>query len=228
MDAVVSESNRTLVRARGVEFSYGEAAVLRGVDLQVSAAEVVALTGPSGCGKSTLLYCLAGLLVPAAGKVSVAGHWLNDLDDDERAALRRTECGFVFQFGELVPELTLLDNVALILEVNGVSRAAALRQAQQLLDELDIGHVADHLPAKASGGQVQRAALARAVVHQPSVVFADEPTGSVDQANAGRVLAQLLGLARARGCAVVLVSHDADVVRQADRVLELHEGVISA
>lgn len=221
---MTGEGHGAGLRARGVTFSYGQEQILRGVDLDVSPGEIVALTGPSGCGKSTLLYCLSGLHRPSAGEVMLAGHSLTDLDDDQRTTLRRRQCGFVFQFGELVPELSLLDNVALILEVNGVSRRQSLGEARAVLDELGVGDVANHLPAKASGGQVQRAALARAVVHKPTVVFADEPTGSVDRANAGRVLAQLLDAARSRDCAVVLVSHDADVVRTADRVLELDGG----
>lgn len=217
----------TVVATRGLSFSYGDQEIIHDVDLTIDAGEVVAVSGPSGCGKSTLLYCMAGLLTADSGSVVLAGTDLTGLDDNARTTLRREKCGFVFQFGELVPELSLLDNVALILEVNGVARRQAIGKARELLAELKVDSVADHLPAHVSGGQAQRAAVARAIAHEPKIVFADEPTGSVDPDNAAIVLDQLLTLTRSRSCAVALVSHDRDVVARADRVLTVRSGRIS-
>lgn len=216
-----------VVATEGLSFSYGEQEIIHDVDLTISGGEVVAISGPSGCGKSTLLYCMAGLLTAKSGSVVLAGAELAGLDDNARTTLRREKCGFVFQFGELVPELSLLDNVALILEINGTGRQKARKKAMELLVELRVDSVADHLPAHVSGGQAQRAAVARAIVHEPKIVFADEPTGSVDPDNAAIVLDQLLTLARSRACAVALVSHDRDVVARADRVLTVRSGRVA-
>jgi putative ABC transport system ATP-binding protein len=218
----------TVVRADGVEFAFtrGEP-VLRGAVLEVAAGEVVAVRGRSGSGKSTLLLCLAGILVPQAGRVAVAGHDLTDLDDEGRSAVRRTSLGFVFQFGELVAELDLLGNVALPLELLGVRRSRARRHAAELLDELGIGDLAARRPSAVSGGQAQRAAVARALVHQPAVVLADEPTGSLDEENAATVLDALVGLAVRRSTALVLVTHDDRVADRASRSVTLVDGAVA-
>lgn len=184
-------------------------------------SEIVAVTGSSGSGKSTLLLCLAGILVPQTGRIAVAGQRLDGAAADERSSIRRQHLGLVFQFSELVAELTLAENVALPLELLGSRRRAAAAAAHELLEELGIGELAGRYPAQVSGGQAQRAAVARALVHAPAVVLADEPTGALDVENAARVLELLLTAARRRGTAVVLVTHDPLVAARADRAVDL-------
>jgi putative ABC transport system ATP-binding protein len=216
------------VRAEGVEFAFtpGEP-VLCGAALEVAAGEVVAVRGRSGSGKSTFLLCLAGILAPQVGRIEVAGRVLTVLDDDGRSAVRRTSLGFVFQFGELVAELDLLGNVALPLELLGVRRSRAARHAGALLDELGLGPLARRRPGEVSGGQAQRAAVARALVHRPAVVLADEPTGSLDEENAATVLDALVGLAVRRSAALVLVTHDDRVAERASRSVALVDGAVT-
>ena len=210
-----------MIDARDVTFSFpNEAAVLDRVSFR-AADEVVAVTGSSGSGKTTLLLCLAGILRPSAGVITVAGESLTGVDADARSRIRRERLGLVFQYSELVAELTLAENVALPLELLGKSRRTAAEAARTLLDELGIGAVARRYPAQVSGGQAQRAAVGRALVHRPAVVLADEPTGSLDADNAAKVLELLLGAARSRGAAVVLVTHDPEVARHADREVDL-------
>jgi putative ABC transport system ATP-binding protein len=216
------------VVAEGVEFAFdGAGPVLRGAALEVSAGEVVAVQGRSGSGKSTFLLCLAGILLPQRGRIWVAGEEVTALDDDGRSALRRTSLGFVFQFGELVAELDLLGNVALPLELLGVRHARALRHAATLLDELGVGDLAHRRPGEVSGGEAQRAAVARALVHGPQVVLADEPTGALDEGNAATVLDALVGLAARRRAALVLVTHDDRVAERADRSVTLVDGAVA-
>jgi putative ABC transport system ATP-binding protein len=216
------------VSAEGVEFAFcpGEP-VLTGAALEVAAGEVVAVRGRSGSGKSTFLLCLAGILVPQAGRIAIAGHDLTALDDDGRSGARRTSLGFVFQFGELVAELDLLGNVALPLELLGVRHRRARRHAGELLDELGIGHLAARRPGEVSGGEAQRAAVARALVHHPAVVLADEPTGALDEDNAGTVLDALVGMAVRRSTALVLVTHDDQVAERAGRSVTLVDGAVT-
>jgi putative ABC transport system ATP-binding protein len=218
----------TAVRAEAVEFAFtpGEP-VLSGAALEVAAGEVVAVRGRSGSGKSTFLLCLAGILVPQAGRIEIAGRDLTGLDDDGRSAVRRTSLGFVFQSGELVAELDLLGNVALPLELLGVRRSRARHHAAELLDELGIGPLAARRPGEVSGGQAQRAAVARALVHRPAVVLADEPTGSLDEENAATVLDALVDLAVRRAGALVLVTHDDRVADRAGRSVTLVDGAVT-
>lgn len=210
----------TVIEAQHLSFAYPhDPPVLSDVSLEIG-REVVALTGASGTGKTTLLMCLAGVLVPDSGSISVAGIRLDGAGPEERSRARRELIGLVFQYSELVAELTLQQNVALPLELLGESRGGALAAAHDLLDELGIAEVGRRFPGQVSGGQAQRAAVARALVHRPRVVLADEPTGSLDADNAERVLGLLLGAARRRGTAVLLVTHDAGVAAHADRVLD--------
>lgn len=190
--------------------------------LSFSAAnEVVAVTGASGSGKTTLLLCIAGILVPHDGQIWVRGKRMDGVSADERSRIRRQHLGLVFQFSELVAELSLVENVALPLELLGESQRVAKRLAHDLLDELGIADVASRFPAQVSGGQAQRAAVGRALVHRPSVLLADEPTGALDAMNAKKVLELLLTAARDRGTAVVLVTHDPLVAAHADRQVNL-------
>jgi putative ABC transport system ATP-binding protein len=177
---MANHANGPLLTAEDLHLSFGETQALNSASLRVYAGEVLALMGPSGSGKSTLLHCLAGILTPDSGRVSFAGRDLSAMPDAGRSALRRTEFGFVFQFGQLVPELTCLENVALPLRLAGAGRRPAQRAAADWLARLEVAEVAGKRPGQASGGQGQRVAVARALVTRPRVVFADEPTGALD------------------------------------------------
>jgi putative ABC transport system ATP-binding protein len=204
--------------------SYGQTAALAGADLAVHAGEIVSIMGPSGSGKSTLLHCAAGLTAPDAGRVVYAGQDLAEMNDVRRSALRRREFGFVFQFGQLVPELTAVQNVALPLRLDGVSRRTAERRAAGWMDRLGLADKARARPGELSGGQQQRVAVARALVTGPKVIFADEPTGALDTVSGERVMEMLTTAARETGAAVVLVTHDARVAAYADRGLVVRDG----
>ncbi len=198
--------------------------MLRDVHLELNAGTSTAIMGPSGSGKSTLLQILAGMLTPTGGTVEVQGQDFSGLNEARRNRLRLKRFGFVFQFGELLPELTLVENVELPLLFLGVMRREATKRALQALHDVGLGDQSGRLLHQVSGGQQQRAALARAVVHQPSIVLADEPTGSLDEAAADQVLDVVLASARDRNAAVVLVTHSRDVARRCDRALTLESG----
>ncbi|MEU7428559.1 ABC transporter ATP-binding protein [Streptomyces sp. NPDC040750] len=200
---------------------------MRDAHLHLAPGEVAAVTGQSGSGKSSLLYCLAGVLPPTRGQVRFEGRALDRLSDEEMSALRRERFGFVFQYGELLPELTVEENAALPLRLNGHAKKAALAAAGRVLERLGLGDLRERRPSQVSGGQSQRVAVARALVHRPAVVFADEPTGSLDSANAATVLEEFLGLARSQGTAVVLVTHDQAVAARADSHYRMADGVLS-
>ena len=210
-----------LLTAQDLHLSFGHTRALDSASVEVRAGEVLALMGPSGSGKSTLLHCLAGILTPDAGHVTYAGRDLTTMRDDERSALRRSEFGFVFQFGQLVPELTCVENVALPLRLGGASRRSALRSAETWLERLEVSDVANKRPGQASGGQGQRVAVARALVTRPKVVFADEPTGALDTLNGERVMQLFVTAARETGAAIVLVTHEPRVAAYSD-----HEAVV--
>ena len=216
-----------LLTCSALAVTFGRTAALAGIDLQVSAAEVVAVMGASGSGKSTLLHCLAGILRPDSGEVRFAGERIDNLSERERSALRRRDFGFVFQFGELVPELTLVENVALPLRLAGLGRRTAEQRGLEMLGRLEVAEVAGKRASEVSGGQAQRAAVARALVHNPRVVFADEPTGALDSANSELVLDALCSLARDVGSAVVLVTHEPRIAAFADREIVLRNGAIA-
>ncbi|HUR51698.1 MAG TPA: ABC transporter ATP-binding protein [Mycobacteriales bacterium] len=221
-------STEPLLTAHDLHLSFGPSAALAGASVDVRPGEVLALLGPSGSGKSTLLHCLAGILVPDAGEVRYRGQRLDDQADSVRSALRRSDFGFVFQFGSLVPELTALENVALPLRLAGRRRREADAQAAEWLDRLEVGDVANKLPGEMSGGQAQRAAVARALVTGPRVVFADEPTGALDSLNGELVMELLMGAAREQGASVVLVTHEPRVAAYADREVVLRDGSLAA
>ncbi|GAA2936246.1 ABC transporter ATP-binding protein [Kitasatospora cinereorecta] len=214
----------SLLVAQDLHKTYGSTPALDGASFSVHPGEVVAVMGPSGSGKSTLLHCLAGIVVPDAGTITYAGRELSAMSDAERSALRRSDFGFVFQFGRLVPELTCLENVALPLRLNGVKRKEAERTALGWLERLEVEDVAAQRPGEASGGQGQRVAVARALVATPKVVFADEPTGALDSLNGERVMELLTESARSAGTAVVLVTHEARVAAYSDRDIVVRDG----
>lgn len=217
-------SAEPLLSAEALTKSFGKTTALRGAGVEVHAGEVVAIMGSSGSGKSTLLHCLAGIMRPDEGVTRYRGADLAEASDAERSALRRTEFGFVFQFGQLVPELTCLENVALPLRLAGVKRRAAEAGARDWLAHLEVADVAQTRPGDVSGGQGQRVAVARALVTEPRVIFADEPTGSLDSLNGEKVMRLLAEAARHRDTAVVLVTHEARVAAYSDREVVLRDG----
>ncbi|HXC81680.1 MAG TPA: ABC transporter ATP-binding protein [Trebonia sp.] len=200
---------------------------LRGATVAVYPGEIFAIMGPSGSGKSTLLHCLAGIFSPDLGEVWFDGRRTDKLDEAERTKLRRTAFGFVFQFGQLVPELTTADNVALPLLLNRVRRRVAYKTAETWLDRLGIGDKGSNRTGELSGGEAQRVAVARALAMAPRVIFADEPTGSLDSLTGEKVMDLLTGLAREAGTTVVLVTHEARVAAYADRVVMVRDGLVS-
>ncbi|HZN94241.1 MAG TPA: ABC transporter ATP-binding protein [Myxococcales bacterium] len=215
-------------RKLGKTFRVGEEEVraLSDVDLEIAGGEFVAVTGASGSGKSTLLSLLAGLERPSEGEVLLDGKSLSVLPDAQLSRLRRRELGFVFQSFNLVPVLTLLENVGLPFMLEGQPRRAWEAPARAALEQLGLGHRHAHLPDRVSMGERQRAAIARALVVRPKVIFADEPTGSLDSRNGAAVL-ELLRQARAQsGCTVVLVTHDAQAAATADRAVLMRDGRI--
>ncbi|MCL6297668.1 ABC transporter ATP-binding protein [Streptomyces kronopolitis] len=216
----------SILAAEGLSKAYGATPALEGVEFSVHPGEVVAVMGPSGSGKSTLLHCLAGIVRPDAGTVRYGPHELTALSDARRSALRRSDFGFVFQFGRLVPELTGLENVALPLRLNGTRRKEAERRAREWLARLEVDGAADQRPGEISGGQGQRIAVARALVTGPRVLFADEPTGALDSLNGERVLGLLTDAARERNTAVVLVTHEARVAAYSDREVVVRDGTL--
>ncbi|MFD9062685.1 ABC transporter ATP-binding protein [Kitasatospora purpeofusca] len=216
----------SLLVAEELRLDFGSTRALNGVSFDVAPREIVAVTGSSGSGKSTLLHCLAGILRPMSGTVHLAGQRIDDLPEAGRSQLRREDFGFVFQLGELIPELSILENVALPLRLTGATRKVATVRAAEGLAQLEIPDLADKRPSQVSGGQAQRAAVARALVHQPKVVFADEPTGALDTVNGERVLDALTTAARDQGAAVVIVTHEARVAACADREVVMRNGEI--
>lgn len=224
MTATTPTTTTALLRAEGLRKTYGSTAALDGADFSIRAGEVVAVMGPSGSGKSTLLHCLAGIVPPDEGAVHYRGQEVSSLSDAERSALRRGEFGFVFQFGQLVPELTCLENAALPVRLAGVGRKEAEARAKEWLERLEVDDVRHHRPGQVSGGQGQRVAVARALAAGPRVVFADEPTGALDSLNGERVLELLTRAARETQAAVVLVTHEARVAAYSDREVVVRDG----
>lgn len=215
-----------IMSCRDLRKSYGPTAALAGVDLDLYAGELLAITGESGSGKSSLLLCLSGILAIDSGSIRFRKQDLVSLPDDELTRLRLDHFGFVFQSGHLVPDLSATLNVAFPLMLSGKRRRESEEAARGLLDELGVGDVADKVPGDMSGGQSQRVAVARALITQPTVIFADEPTGSLDSRNAAFVVGLLAGAARDRGSAIVLVTHSERVSEVADREVTIQDGVI--
>jgi len=218
----------TILEAREVCLSFGSTPALRGADLAVQEGEVLAIMGPSGSGKSTLLHCLAGILVPDSGEVHFDGRRLDSLAETARSALRRDSFGFVFQFGQLVPELTAEENVALPLLLNGVRRAKALAEARPWFARLGLDGLEGRRSGELSGGQAQRVALGRGLVARPRVLFADEPTGALDSLTGEQVMNLMVTATREQGTTVVLVTHEPRVAAYADREVVVRDGKVHA
>jgi putative ABC transport system ATP-binding protein len=224
----VAAKPATVIEARGVVKSFGQTPALRGASLALQQGEIVAVMGPSGSGKSTLLHCLAGILTPDQGEVWFDGRRLDTLRETERSELRRDQFGFVFQSGQLVPELTAEENVALPLLLGGTRRAAALVQATAWFGRLGLDGLGNRRSGELSGGQAQRVALARGMVNEPQVLFADEPTGSLDSVSGELVMSLMTRAAREHGTTVILVTHDARVAAYADREVIVRDGTVSS
>jgi lipoprotein-releasing system ATP-binding protein len=224
------------LRARGLVKSFykgkNEVPVLRGVDLEIERGEMVAIVGASGSGKSTLLHLLGLLDAPDQGEVHLSGKRIDNLSERQRDQLRNGTFGFIFQFYHLLPELTALENVMMPqLISHGFwsymrERGRLKQEGKELLERVGLGHRLTHLPSELSGGEMQRAAIARALAGRPQVLLADEPTGNLDAANGHGVLELLRDLNRERGLTMILVTHDQQIAQQADRVVRLAEGRI--
>jgi putative ABC transport system ATP-binding protein len=217
-----------LMEARDVVRSFGQTPALRGASMSVAAGEILAVMGPSGSGKSTLLHCLAGILTPDSGEVWFAGRRVDTLSEAERSALRRDRFGFVFQFGQLVPELTAEENVALPLLLGGARRHSALADARIWFDRLGLDGMEQRRSGELSGGQAQRVALARGLVANPEILFADEPTGSLDSLNSEQVMDLLVAATRQQGTTVILVTHEPRVAAYADREIVVRDGRVNS
>ncbi|NQW23863.1 MAG: ABC transporter ATP-binding protein [SAR202 cluster bacterium] len=220
----------SIIRATGVHKTYDTGTVkvnaLRGVDLTVERGEMVAIMGPSGCGKTTMLNCLSGLDEIESGQVVIDGVVLHDLPDDERSDYRARRMGFVFQLYNLLPVLSAVENVELPLLVSGTSSTDARRMSMELLDMVGLSNRAQHLPGELSGGQRQRVTIARALVNQPSIVWADEPTGDLDSETAGEIMDLMCRLNVENSQSFVLVTHSIDVGNRAHRIVRMRDGAI--
>ncbi|WP_369169422.1 ABC transporter ATP-binding protein [Streptomyces sp. R28] len=216
-----------LLAARDLVKAHGRTQALRGASIELRAGEILAVTGASGSGKSTLLHCLSGIVRPDTGSVTYDGERLDQLPEQRLSELRRTEFGVVFQFGQLIPELTALDNVALPLLLAGARRQEAQAKAGEWLERFGVRGQEALRPGEMSGGQAQRAALARALVTGPKVVFADEPTGALDSLASEQVMTALAHSARESGTAVLLITHDAQVAAYADHEVRLTDGTVT-
>ena len=216
-----------VISAAGLVKRFGQTEALRGIDFSLARGEIVAVMGPSGSGKSTLLHCMAGILAPDAGTVTFEGRQIERLSEGERTRLRRTAFGFVFQFGQLVPELSALENVALPLLLNNVKRSIAEAAAAVWFPRLGLEGMERRRPGDMSGGQAQRVAVARALVTEPAVVFADEPTGSLDTIAGEQVMELLTAAAAEQNTSVLLVTHEARVAAYAQREIVVRDGRVS-
>ncbi|MFJ7045793.1 ABC transporter ATP-binding protein [Streptomyces sp. NPDC101112] len=217
----------TVLAGNGLVKKYGTTTALAGVDVVVADRESLAIMGPSGSGKSTLLHTLAGIVRPDDGQVLLRGERIDHWGENRLSALRRKRFGFVFQFGQLLPELPAEENVALPLMLEGVPRRQAVQRARRWFAPLGLAGLEQRRPGQLSGGQAQRVAIARALAVEPDVVFADEPTGALDQSTGEEVIRLLTSVTRDQGASLVMVTHDADVAAHCDRVLQVRDGRIS-
>lgn len=220
-----------IIEASALEKVYDTGAVrveaLRGVDMSVGRGEMVAIMGPSGCGKTTLLNCLSGIDEPSAGRVTIEGTDLNTLDDDTRTAYRAQRMGFIFQFYNLLPVLSAIENVELPLLVSGTSATESRERANASLDRVGLTEWSKHRPSELSGGQRQRVTIARALVNDPAIVWADEPTGNLDSENTAQIMDLLCELNEAHGQTFVFVTHQADEVgSRTHRTINMRDGLI--
>ncbi len=219
-----------IVRATGIHKTYDTGKVqvnaLRGVDLSVRRGEMLAIMGPSGCGKTTMLNCLSGLDDIDAGQVVIEGVVLHDLPDDERSDYRARSMGFVFQLYNLLPVLTSVENIEMPLLLSGVGATESRRRSMEMLDRVGLADRASHLPSELSGGQRQRVTIARALVNQPSIIWADEPTGDLDSETTDEIMNLIIELNQANQQSFILVTHSEEVGGLAHRVVRMRDGAI--
>ncbi|MFD6181394.1 ABC transporter ATP-binding protein [Streptomyces goshikiensis] len=223
MKGAADMADGNALEIRGLTYSVGDRTLMKELDLTVRSGQSIAVMGPSGSGKSTLLSMVLGLIPAQAGRIDIAGRELTGLRGPALARLRRERIGMVFQFGELLPELTPVENVAIAALLAGTERDTAYEQAQSLLDDLGVP-VGQTPTADLSGGERQRTAIARALIGSPALLLADEPTGALDHATKLQVCDLLFALPAQRGCGMLLATHDAEVAARADVVLHLHDG----
>lgn len=228
MENMNANATQTALTGRNLVKNFGAVKALAGVDVTIPAGQSVAVMGPSGSGKSTLLHCLSGILPVTSGEITVGGTSVTSLNDAGRSRLRLKAFGFVFQDGQLVPELPANENVALPLMLAGASRRSAIREADSWLTKVGLESERKRRPGEMSGGQAQRVAVARALASSPSVVFADEPTGALDQATGHEIMQILTTTARMGGATLVVVTHDPNVAAWCDRLIEIRDGRIHA
>ncbi|MFM9693274.1 ABC transporter ATP-binding protein [Streptomyces europaeiscabiei] len=217
----------TVLAGNGLIKKYGPTTALAGVDVAVAERESLAIMGPSGSGKSTLLHTLAGIIRPDDGQVLLRGERIDHWGENKLSALRRKRFGFVFQFGQLLPELPAEENVALPLMLEGVPRRRAVQRARRWFAPLGLAGLEHRRPGQLSGGQAQRVAIARALAVDPDVVFADEPTGALDRSTGEEVVRLLTSVTRDQGTSLVMVTHDAEVAAHCDRVLQVRDGLVN-
>ena len=213
-----------MIQATNIVKRFGDLEVLRGVDLTVKSGEIVSIVGASGAGKTTLLQILGTLDVPDSGEVAVAGESTSGLSRRELSAFRNAHMGFVFQFHRLLPEFNALENVLMPAWIAGAPQRESRERAAQLLDDLGLGHRLDHNPSELSGGEQQRVAVARALMNQPSVLLADEPSGNLDSENAAKLHDLFFELRERHGQTIVLVTHNEQLAQRADRMLRMADG----
>ncbi|MDN5900110.1 MAG: ABC transporter ATP-binding protein [Brachybacterium sp.] len=222
--ASTTSGSAPVIDLHGVRVSYGHDPALRGIDLQIAAGEQIAVMGPSGCGKSTLLHVLAGVLAADEGTLRVLGEDLGALREKDRAQLRLARMGMIFQFGDLIGELTLAENLSLPLQLLGGRPARIRAEVETMLERLGLGEVAGRRAAQVSGGQAQRAAVGRALIHQPALLLADEPTGALDTVAADTVMDALMETVTEQGTTLVVVTHDNRVAAHLDRLVSMRDG----
>jgi ABC-type lipoprotein export system ATPase subunit len=206
--------------------TFGELTVVRGASIAVGDGEFVSLVGKSGCGKTTLLSLLSGLESPTSGRVTIAGKEISGASEDELALFRRENVGFIFQSFNLIPTLSAWENTALPLFPVSMTETERRRRAAELLDRMELGHRMDHLPAALSGGEKQRVAIARALINNPKIVFADEPTGNLDTATGDAIMAIMNRLHREQGMTLLMVTHEPELAKTADRVIRMQDGEV--
>lgn len=219
-------SVNNIISAKDIKKSYGQTFVLHGVSLDIKQGEVLAIMGPSGSGKSTLLHSLAAIISVDSGEIIFDDRNIAKLSDNKRSILRRTAFGFVFQFSQLVSELTVIDNVSLPLLLNGAPRNKAYIKARKWLKEVGLANKSNSLPGELSGGETQRVAIARAMIIEPKVLFADEPTGSLDSLNSEHIMELFIKTVKDHGTTVIMVTHEPSIAAYADREIIVRDGVI--
>jgi lipoprotein-releasing system ATP-binding protein len=231
MNKNTNDHMKSIISAQGLSKTYNEGEmrteVLKGVDFQANAGETIAIIGSSGSGKSTLMHLLGGLDKVDEGKVFLAGNDLNTLSGNERGLLRNKHLGFVYQFHHLLGEFSATENVSMPLRIGGMLKKEAESQAQEILNDVGLGHRLEHRPGELSGGERQRVAIARSVVMKPDCVLADEPTGNLDRKTADSVFETLLNLNELHGMCIVMVTHDIDLANRMGKQMELIDGVLN-